>query len=62
MNLGFKRFVLPMGKLSLDEPCNGIVQVKTLEEALERFLLKRAEVSPLFFVYFKIKSENLYKK
>ena len=36
MNLGFKRFVLPMGKLSLDEPCNGIVQVKTLEEALDK--------------------------
>ena len=26
----------PMGKLSLDEPCNGIVQVKTLEEALDK--------------------------
>ena len=36
MNLGFKRFVLPMGKLSLDEPCNGVVQVKTLEEALDK--------------------------
>lgn len=35
MNLGFKKFIVPAGKLSLEEPCRGIVQVKTLEEALD---------------------------
>lgn len=35
MNLGFKKFIVPAGKISLEEPCPGIVQVKTLEEALE---------------------------
>lgn len=35
MNLGFKKFVIPTTKLTLEEPCSGVVYVKTLEEALE---------------------------
>ena len=59
MNLGFKRFVLPMGKLSLMNPAMVLCRLKLWKKRWIRFLLKRAEVSPLFFVYFKIKSENL---
>jgi len=39
-----------------------LCRLKLWKKRWIRFLLKRAEVSPLFFVYFKIKSENLYKK